>query len=253
MTDISRLNAKDVLEESHLQEYEERMNFFFSELVELNTIIYLTKQIIEFPLDLFGMNRSFFLSMVMGSFHNTAILIVTRLLTDQSAHAFTLKVFKNRVRGWVKVEFKDNYYARLKKVRFDAEIKALLQTAKDLRDNRVAHLDQNMVSGKVKVFRPTLIGLEKIREALNSLFSALSFNQEWVMLPLEYSPKVLRPNNTQNATDIDRILDGIARSSALLNMPEQRPNSWPYRKPHLTKDQLDKLNLYRVKFGMPEV
>ena len=82
------------------------MGFFFSELVDLNTIIYLAEQIVAFPFDLFASrdNQTFF-SVVMASFYDSAILTITRLATDQKGDLFTLARFKNKVRDLVKEEY----------------------------------------------------------------------------------------------------------------------------------------------------
>ncbi|SRR6266481_10077370 len=64
--DISQLNPKDVLEDGAFEEYDAGMGFLFSDLVDLNTIIYLAEQIIAFPFDLFvSPDDQTFFSMVM--------------------------------------------------------------------------------------------------------------------------------------------------------------------------------------------
>ena len=105
--DNSNVSAKDVLEGSGLREYETGMNFFYSELVELNTITYLAEQIIQFPFDLFThFDNVIFFTIVMGSLHDSAVLIITRLATDQDGDLFTLSRFKNKVRESVKPKSK---------------------------------------------------------------------------------------------------------------------------------------------------
>jgi len=51
--DLDNVDAKKVLREGAFEEYNAGMGFFFSELVELNVIIYLAETIVAFPLDLF--------------------------------------------------------------------------------------------------------------------------------------------------------------------------------------------------------
>ena len=82
--DISNLNAEDILIEAGLYEYEAGMSFFYSELVELKVILYIAEKIIDFPFELFtSSDQTIFFSTVMRSFHDSAILIITRLATDQ--------------------------------------------------------------------------------------------------------------------------------------------------------------------------
>ena len=63
------LYPKGVLREDGFEEYEVGIGFFFSELVDLNTIIYLAEKIVAFPFDLFATrdNQTFF-SMLWPAF-----------------------------------------------------------------------------------------------------------------------------------------------------------------------------------------
>jgi hypothetical protein len=70
------------------------------------------------------------------------------------------------------------------------------------------------------------------------------------MLPIHYDSRALRHHEK---TDIEEILDGIARNSFFLNMPERHPERWKYRRPNLSGDKLKSFNHYRRKFDMPEV
>lgn len=251
--DNSNISAKDVLKESGLREYETGMNFFYSELVELNTITYLAEQIIQFPFDLFTHSDNvIFFTIVMGSLHDSAVLIITRLATDQAGDLFTLSRFKNKVRESVKPEFKDAFDARLRNAHFDKEVKSLFDKAKDLRKHRIAHTTQDFISGSVKLSRPNIAELKELRDALNSLLDALSFNVRHMMLPIPYDPRVIHPVGSNHKTDIEEILDCIAKNSHMLNMPENNPRRWHYRRAKLNEDKLKILNQYRRKFDLPE-
>ncbi|MDQ3584765.1 MAG: hypothetical protein M3407_03230 [Acidobacteriota bacterium] len=250
---ILNLSAKNVLEESGLHEYEAGMGFFYSELVELNTILYLAEQIVQFPFDLFTHRDDIiFFTIVMGSFHDSAILIITRLATDQAGDLFTLPRFKNRVRDWVKSKFKDAFDVRLREARFEAGVKSLFEKARELRRHRIAHTTQEFISGGVKLSRPNISELKELRDALNSLLDALSFNVEHMMLPIPYDPRVIHPVESNHKTDIEKILDRIAKDSHILNMPEKNPERWRYRRSNLSEDKLKILNQYRRKFNLPE-
>ena len=251
--DISNLNAKDVLEESGLDEYEAGMKFFCSELVELNIIVYLAEQMVDFPFELFAhSDKTIFFGMVMRSFHDSAILIVTRLATDQKGDLYTLSRFKNRVLESAKPEFKDSVKARLREARFDQAVAGLLEKAKELRRNRIAHTTRDLISENIKVSRPTLSEVIRLRDALNSLLDALSFNVSHIMLPIHYAPNVLQSPHISHKTDIEELLECVARNSNLLNMPEKSPERWNRRRAHLGEEKINKINFYRRKLGLPE-
>ena len=74
-----------------------------------------------------------------------------------------------------------------------------------------------------------------------------------MMLPLQYDPGVRHPIGTKHTTDLEDILDSIARNSFLLNMPEEHPDRWGHHRKRLGKKELDLLNKYRVKFDLPEL
>lgn len=249
--EISHLTPKEVLKDGGFDEYNAGIGFFFSELVELNTIIYLAEQIIAFPFDLFVSrdNQTFF-SMVMHSFYDSAVLTITRLATDQAGDLFTLPRFRNRVRDLIKPEYSAAFDARLKEARFDSEAKTLLAKARELRNHRISHTTRDFVAENIELFRPNISELRALRDALNSLLNSLAFDVEYGMLPSPYDSRVLRHHES---TDIEDILDNIAKNSFFLNMPEQHPERWKYRGPNLSGDKLKILNYYRRKFGMPEV
>ncbi len=220
----------------------------------MNKIIYLAEQIIEFPFDLFiPRDNQIFLTIVMNSFHDSAILTITRLATDQAGDLFTLDRFKNRVRELIKPEFKSAFDSRLRAARFDNEVRSLLAKARDLRTHRIAHITRDFASGGVMLFRPNISELKELRDALNALLDALAFNVEFGMLPIPYDCRVIHPKGSNYKTDIEEILDGFAKNSFFLNMPERHPERWKYRRPHLDDDKVRILNHYRRKFNLPEV
>jgi hypothetical protein len=219
---ISDLGPKDVLEEGAFEEYDKGIGFFFSELVQLNAILYLAEKIVNFPFDLFASrDNTIFFTIVMDSFYDSAILTITRLTTDQKGDLFTLPRFKNRVRDLVKPEFREAFDVYLAEARFDNGVIRLLTRVKDLRTHRIAHITRDFVSGNVKLFRPNLLELVELRNALNSLLNALAFNVEYQMLPIPYDDRVLRSNRSAIKTDIEEILDCIAKNSFYLHMPER--------------------------------
>jgi len=244
--DSLELHAKDILTEDGLEEYEKGREIFFRELVELNAILYLAEQVINFPFDLFSSpDKTVFFSIVMHSFYDSVILTITRLTTDQQKNVYTLLRFKNKVRDWVKPEFKKEFEIRVKG--FEKKTKELRKKAEALRNRRIAHLDEDFVSGTIKLSYPDLSELQDLCKEITSLFNALCFNVENLMLPEPYSL------NRGHNTDIEQLLDCLARDSYLLNMPEQNLQRWSVRQQKLTQEQMNVLNRYRRKFGLPDV
>jgi hypothetical protein len=244
---------KDVLQADELAEYETGMSFIYSELVDLNTILYLAEKIVEFPWNLLGRKEEVFFNTVMKCFHESSVLIVTRLLSDQGTDPFTLQRFKNRVREWVTPGLRPTFDDHMKKARFDKTIETIVAKAKDLRNHRYAHTAGDFVSGKLKLYRPTLSELNKVKSALQTLFDELAFDVEHGMLPLDYDPRVIHGGSGSHTIDIEDLLDSVAKNSFWLNMPEANPDRWQHARSRLSSEDLAALNRYRERLGMQEV
>lgn len=252
--DISKVNAKEALVEHAVAEYEKGLGFFFSELVELNVNIYILERIAQFPFDLFvAIDDTIFWDSVIRNFFNIGVLTVTRLATDSAGDLHTLVQFKNRAREWVKPEYKSSFDEYMRQTRFDQATRELLERARHLRANRIAHVTRAWYSGEREVFQLSFVELKSLRDALNSLLNALSFNTENRLLPIPYDPQVIRGRGEDSRTDIEKILDCVARESHILNMPERYPERWKRRREKLSDEKVDQINYYRKKFGLPEV
>jgi len=253
MTDLSELETKEILREDSLPEYEKGMNFFYSQLVHLNTTIYIIDQILKFPFKLFvEPDKMIFFKVFVRNSFDAGILIITRLATDQGNDLYTLMRFKNRVRELIKPEFTDLFDERLRKYRFDKRIATLLKKIKMLRDERVGHARQDVVLGAFEGAQMDFSELKSLRDALNLLLQSLSFNTYYVMLPGPYDPEVQHPVGSNHKTDIEEILDSVALNSAMLQMPERNPNMWTHWRTELTDLEIGQINSYRKKFGLSE-
>jgi hypothetical protein len=253
MTNLSTFDAKNLLIEGALPEYEQGMKFFYLQLVRLNTTIYIVDQILNIQLDLFvELDKTVFFKTVVRNFFDAGLLVITRLATDQGDDKYTLIRFKNRVRELMKPEYANLFDERLRKSRFDKRTIAMLERAKRLRNERVGHTAQDVVLGISEGTRLSYSELRSLRDALNSLLAAISFNVDHLMLPVPYDPRVQHPAGSNHETDIEELLDFVAMKSPWLNLPEKNPNKWKYQRARLTEDQISQINHYRRKLGLPE-
>jgi hypothetical protein len=250
--------AKDILKPGALTEYEQGMTFLYYELIELNVNIYLVDQILRFPLKLFLLEeragKDIFLSQFIDNTMYISILSITRLVADDSPDVFTMNTFQNRLLQLVKPEYKAAYKERLRDNRFsDPEIRSIRNKAKDFRNKRLAHLTQDyfqqVYDKTIKIINIYFPDVKALCEKLNRSFSNLAFDAEYIMLPNEYWDD--QPASYKS--DIEEILDSIAKNSHILSLPETSPLRWRVVLPTLTQSDLSQLNQYRRKFGMPEV
>lgn len=82
----------------------------------------------------------------------------------------------------------------------------------------------------------------------------MCFGEGFLFLPIGYEPTAIPPEGVDKRSDIEYILDLIAKDSYLLNMPENNWQGWEiYKQKTLTKEEIYIINKYRKKFGMCEV
>jgi len=251
MKDFSSLYEDVVLEKDSIDEYQKTIDFFWDELTKLNTNIFIIKKIFEFPFDLFcSPEDKIFFSRVVWNFYENSVLIITKLATDKGKDLHTLLKFKNWVFKQIKSEYKSDFRQKLREAKFDLGTKKIFDKAKDLRDYVFAHFNRDKLK---QIPNLNLSELEKLRDKLNSLFDALLFNAEYEMLPLSYSDNVIHPEGVDHRSDIEALLDSVAKNSYLLNMPERFPERWKYDKESYDEEAIEKINKYRKKSSLPEV
>jgi len=253
---LRELQPADVIESSWLEEYEESIQRMWQELVLLNSNLYILDKLLSFPFDLFvAPDRRAFFRLVEINLFRSCIMIVWKLVADRGPDSLTLRRFKNEIREHIRCKYSGGFDAALKETKFDKQTAQLLQPIKALRNKRIAHLDKdfNLSPEQREEMRVSLSDLKVVRDALNQLFELLCFGHQRVVLPIEYYPEVENPPGVDARSDIEEFLDNIARDSPLLNMPENEPQHWPYDRRSLSKDDLQRLNEYRRKFGLPEV
>jgi hypothetical protein len=140
---------------------------------------------------------------------------------------------------------------RLRAVRFDEATRELLAKAKAIRNQRIAHLTQqfadNFFQRPLEQLGFNLGELKTLRNSITGLFQSLAINAFYHMLPIGY-------DTDTSQSDIEQLLDGIARKSRVLTMPEEQPERWEtYRLPSLTETEKEQINTYRQKFGLTPI
>lgn len=245
-TNLREVQPADAIESSWLEEYEQRLDVLGWELVRLNSNLYIMGKLLSFPFDLFlpKPNQRTFFHIILWNLFEFSILTAWKLYED----TLTLRSFKNEIRQHIHCKYKSSLDATLKKTKFERQITPLVKPVKTLRDKRIAHLDKdfNLSPEQVEEVRVSLSDLSKFRDALNQLFKLLCFGHQWSLLPSQYRPDM------DARSDIEKLLDNIARCSTLLNMPEEQPDYWRRYRETLSEDDLQKVNEYRRKFGLPE-
>jgi len=251
----------DFVSKAAFEEYERTIQLFYSQLVYLNTTIYVMERIAEFPWSLFGSPHGMtpFFHIVMNNSFVSAILIITKLVTDQG-NGPTIRSFRDTLRrDLIRPESRDalSLDERLGQIKvLLAPVKSKLGTIEDIRNQYVAHLGEELIHppAERKTERVDLSTLVELRNVLNQAFQVLTLKDdtEYSMLPWEYSDLVTHPPGSDPRSDIERILDKVACESALLHAPERDP-FWQEIRSLRSDDEMALINHYREKCGLDPV
>jgi hypothetical protein len=138
----------------------------------------------------------------------------------------------------------------LKSTSFEPALAALGEDLRELRDGRVAHLRlEDIRNGPAFSF--ALLGLERLVAETERLFTPLLFGGEAKLIPPIYDPEVRRANSPW-VTDYEAVLNALARKSHVLRYPEDAADLWPAVRKEWSAEQLEELNVWRRRIGLPE-
>jgi len=250
---LRELQPADVIQPSWLEEYERKMDPLWQELILLNSNLYVLEKLSKFPIHLFTEPlRGQFLDIVAVNLSGMCAMSVWRLWLDPDTRSLTLRRFSEDVGKHLRSKYRQEFNTALADLKWDERA---LERVEKFRNKRMAHFDSkcNLSPEVRRTLRLVLPDLTKLRDTLNSLFEILCFDRGRAMLPPYYDPKVQHPRDMDPRSDVEVILDKIARNSPRLNMPEEQPQVWPFFRENLSEDELQALNEYRRKFELPEV
>jgi len=252
--DFSRRPAQEVVTQANMPRYNKGMERFSSELTSLNVDIFVLDHILSYPFHLLPPpGGTLFFRFVLWNFFSASILTITRLAGDQDADFFTLPRFKNWLLTAIHREFVSDFRSHLKSLRFDTNVQGFLRKAVAIRHTQIAHHLESGLESPNEGDRLNFSQLKAIRDGLDVLFAGLAFNTEYLLLPIEYHPGVQHPKGVDARPDIERLLDLIARNSRVLDLAQNDPLAWAYERETLSESDLEILNAYRSKFGLPLV
>ena len=258
---IQDMPPKDVIEPSWYASYEQNIEAVWWQLVRLNSTFFVLEKILSFPFDLFQPmpGTKNFWKLVENALFETCVLIIWRVGVDNVYNeGLTLQQLKNQIFQHLR---REDYHIQLKDIfkkgHFDGRISSLEPKIREIRHNYIAHynLAKNVSPTPEQIKqRPLLLSeLKQYQNTLNDYFDLLCFGHQRALLPIDYHPDVIHPVGTDSRSDIERLLDNVARESSLLNLPENNPDHWNAFRRNLSKENIQTINKYRVKFELPPV
>lgn len=256
MLQLQKMRPNVLINPSYLKTYEGELEAIWWQLVQLNANFFVLDKIQSFPFDLFKPILTPFWQLIYTSLFETGLMIISRLV-DPDKRTLTLQSFKNRVsKNMINKKYISQLDNALKKIDFATKIINIRKRVKEVRNKRLAHYDRRWIKKymskkpqKALAF-PSLKEIKDMRDSLNSIFNLFCFGHGKAVLPINYISQTRYVDDIDNRSDIEILLNNMAKESPLLKMPEEQPNYWPKYRKTLSTKQINILNHYRKKFGL---
>ena len=237
-----------------LDDYIKWIETIWKEVLRLNSYIHCIKHITEFPFGLLLHKPSPFWTCVVDSMCESSVMAINRIFIDKSCNTLTLKKFKDEIVDcFIREECKEQFLKELEGCQFGkigADDIDIVSKFKTLRDKRFAHLDIKFntdISDKnIEKRTVYLTEIYELTENIESLFFVLNLGHVFRstdhgtdFYDLNYPP------DPEDPSDIEVLLDTIAKKSAIMNMPKEDPEGWRLYRKLFDDSQIEILNKYR--------
>lgn len=242
-----------------LETYRNGVKAYWEKVIHLNTNVHILEKLNGFPWAVFTTrDKRIFFAQTFENFMNDSVVLANSILGDEQNNKTIINFMGVIRKDLVREDFVNSFQQHQKETKARVNLAnlkkrgGLLDRLNLWRSNVIAHFKEWRLSQNgppPDVTRITFRELLLIVETINTLFHALSFNEEYLAYKMEYNPSVI--HNHPYHTDIEDILDSLAKDSDRLNMSEKYPEQWVYLRQVLEQDEIEIINKYRVKFGLP--
>lgn len=247
----------DVINPEWLPEYKKQLAAIWNQLWQLNMTMKILGRLRVFRFDLFVEGEATFWSIVQSALWERCIMAVWRIAVDSDSDVLTLRHLKNQITQNMRTDgLKAELIALLKQIGFEKTVGIVTPKIRAIRCNYLAHNNREKntrpTPQDIKDRKLSFTDLQSVMESLARLFEPLCFAQRKALVTPDYDDWEYDVP-VDNRTDIEKLLDEIAKSSPLLNMPERDARLWVIMKADKSPDDLQVINTYRAKFGLPAV
>lgn len=256
--ELEETTPEELIDSAWLDDYEGQITAVWWELVRLSSDIFILEKIEAFSFELFQPVREPFWVLVSRGLFDSSVMTVWKLAFDRHRNAITLPRLRNGIMEHLQSEeYRSRLRDVLRSVNFDGSLASLERRIRDIRNKMLAHVDFEVHTHsdplQVEALSLRLSELVQLQTTIHSLFRTLCFGRQKAVYPIYYHPDVRHPPGVDSRPDVERLLDCVAKESAVLNMPEQQPEVWPHWRSNLSSEFIETLNQYRRKFGLVEV
>lgn len=250
---IKDYDPKKVILPAWLDQYEKEMDSIHWQLIQFNCNIYIMEKIMSVDFGLLGYTTNNFWHLLFASMFETNVMILWRLV-DPKDSTLNMRIIRDRIRANLRNNILKNEFDRLiGKSNYDSCIKQIHDKILILRHNRFGHLQRKWIVKKNASFLNydylPFPSLKEYGNTIGKLFNLLCFDNERMLILLDYNPNVISPSGTDSRSDIELILDLIIENSPFVNMPENQPNYWQHFMKNLSEEEITQMNYYRKRVG----
>lgn len=251
------ITPEKVLRKDFLRSYRTERDALHAQMLSMNTRLFFMRKLLDFPFHLFSDDQLFgFWDTVYYSLFESTIVTMYRVgLDTHKSGVLTLQGLAKTVSKNIAEESdRETFDNACKKSILIQQHEELRTKVSQIRNHFIAHVNRDKISllsrSQSSQLHVTLSELETIRTAMNDYFAILCLGEGLGVMLIQYDGKT---QDHSELTDIDALLDWVARSSPVLNMPEQDPNVWRVHREDLSEDDVAVLNHWRVKFSLQPV
>lgn len=252
--DLANRKPTELFPQDFAEAYQRLHNDLWYRMVRLHGTIYTLEQLKDFPFDhLYAPNGMEFWRLVRRNFLEMAIILLHGLISDTGPDVHTIRNFKDRIaKGpWLDQHMHHLFTETFQEREFDHNTNVIAERVKEIRHNYIAHrlVDMHTALPKQELSGVKLQELRQLLDATHSLFSALSFGGAYATLAGDFMPGTV--GGKPRRTCLDEVLDAVLRDSYFVNEPE-RDQWWHEMRKRMSPEELELLNKYRKRVGLPE-
>lgn len=253
---LDESNTSEIILPAHLAAYELEVGAIANEITNFNANLYLLEKIFNFPWDLILDDWGPFWEYIEKALFDSVILSIWKLCIDKKYEGLTLGKMRDKLmKDYIKPEFRDELIGRLKAADYEKKLATVEGLYTEIRHNYVAHFNFKKATTptavEIAARKLDLKVLLGTKDLMNSIYQVISLNR-YAYLPVQYYPDSMNiAADGPPGTDIDKLLDLIARNSETVNMPERQQEYWLFFKESRSPEEIEILLALRKKYGLP--
>jgi hypothetical protein len=248
----NEIKAEDILETTYVGEYRKQLEALWIQLVSINANLFYIEKLESFRFDIFlNVDDGYYWQITKNALLEACISGIYRVGLDTGEDFLSLLKFRSNVFKHLRKDVGIELRKKIGSVKFEGELKEVERKIRDIRHHFYGHLQYD-THVNPDTMPPMLVNLAEIKHVfaeLVRLFHQLGFAEFWSL----WYPCHSENRRKNNDTDIDHLLDSVAKNSQLLNSPENNPDLFRLIREDMKAEEIQVLNAYRRKFGLPEI